>query len=114
MPAHTANEEALFAPIVAVFAKDARVELPARGDGAVAKTFGARGLKVGGKVFAMMSGGKLVVKLPKDRVAALVAGKKGEPFVLGPRVMKEWVAIPVRAKASWRALAEEARAFVSG
>ncbi len=35
--------------------------------------FGSTALKVNGSIFAMLVGGRLVVKLPKDRVAGLIA-----------------------------------------
>lgn len=81
---------------------------------AKAKMFGSQGLKVGGKVFAMVVKGKLVVKLPEGRVAALIASGKGERFDPGHgRPMKEWVAVERRAEREWRGLVEEARDFVA-
>jgi hypothetical protein len=109
MPA--ATDEVTFAPIIAAFADDARVDAPS---GAPKNKFGSKGLKANGQIFAMMSKGRLVVKLPQARVAALVAAKKGEPYVLGARTMKEWLAIPAGASRTWRALAAEALAFVAG
>lgn len=44
------------------------------------KMFGSSGLKVGGKVFAMLVKGKFVVKLSKERVNALVTSGDGEYF----------------------------------
>ena len=67
------------------------------------------GLRVGGKIFAMEVDGRLVVKLPAQRVAALTdAGAK--PFVIGKRTMREWVS--VEPGDNWNALAREALAFV--
>jgi hypothetical protein len=109
--------EARFAAVVAAFADDPRVEAPLPEDAATAEgknKFGSRGLKVDGKVFAMPSKGRLVVKLPHARVAELVTAKKGETYVLGARAMKEWVAVSEGTTASWRALAREARDFVVG
>lgn len=76
--------------------------------------FGSPGLKVRGKVFAMLVKGKLVVKLSRARVDGLVASGTGEYFDPGHgRLMKEWVAIGLAAKKEWTALAREARDFVS-
>ena len=66
-----------------------------------------------GKLFALFTQGTLVVKLPKDRVAALVAKGDGKPFDPGHgRLMKEWLTV-VSPKLSWSALAKEAHAFVA-
>jgi TfoX/Sxy family transcriptional regulator of competence genes len=74
----------------------------------------SEGLRINGKVFAMLVKGELVVKLRKDRVAELTASEVGHPFDPGHgRLMKEWVSIPSSASRRWRALVEEARAFVS-
>jgi TfoX/Sxy family transcriptional regulator of competence genes len=79
-----------------------------------ARKFGSNGLKVGGKLFALFTQGTLVVKLPRDRVAAFVASGVGRPFDPGHgRLMKEWLTV-TSAKASWFDLAKEAHSFVSG
>ena len=109
--------DARFATVVRAFAGDPRVEAPLDDDASAAEAkgkFGSRGLRVDGKVFAMPSKGRLVVKLPRARVEALVAAKQGQRFVLGARARKEWVAIPESTPAAWRALALEARKFVGG
>ena len=81
---------------------------------ATAKMFGALGLGVGGKYFAMFYRGKLVVKLPRPRVEALVTQGYGERFDPGHgRVMKEWVALGLEPEVDWKALADEARQFVA-
>jgi TfoX N-terminal domain len=75
--------------------------------------FGSSGLKVGGKIFAMLVKGELVVKLPRDRVQQLVADGSGVQFDPGHgRVMREWVAVPASDPDQWIRLAEEARAYV--
>ena len=75
--------------------------------------FGASGLKVDGRIFAMVSRGQLVFKLPKPRVAELAAAGLGTPFDPGHgRLMKEWIALDPGAPADWRGLAGEALAFV--
>jgi|CZKU01.1.fsa_nt_gi hypothetical protein len=76
------------------------------------RKFGSNGLKVNGKLFALFTQGTLVVKLPKDRVAELVASRVGKPFDSGHgRLMKEWLAV-TSAKVSWVELAKEAFDFV--
>jgi hypothetical protein len=75
--------------------------------------FGSSALKVNCKIFAMLNAGRLVVKLPRDRVQELVADDVGEPFDTGGgRVMKEWVALKPSTEADWLAAAREARDFV--
>jgi hypothetical protein len=44
------------------------------------KGFGSSALKVQGKIFAMLVRGRLVVKLPRQRVDALVASGGGERY----------------------------------
>jgi hypothetical protein len=87
-----------------------------RGDAAVSegRMFGSPGLKLGGKVFALLVKERLAVKLPAERVAALVAAGDGVPFDPGHgRVMREWVAVPAGSDADWLALALEAKAFIA-
>jgi len=80
----------------------------------VSKMFGAPGLKIGGKYFAMFYKGKLVVKLPNERVAALVASRDGEFFDPGHgRMMKEWLSVGPQARVQWLGLVKEARDFVA-
>lgn len=72
------------------------------------------GLRVGGKIFATLGRGELVVKLPRERVDQLVksgAGARFDPRHDG-RLMKEWVTIPPRRRRDWEQLAGEALRFV--
>lgn len=79
-----------------------------------AKVFGAPGLKVRGKVFACLIKDDLVIKLPRERVEAMIDAGDGHPFDPGMgRIMKEWIAIPPGNGDRWLAMAEEARDFVS-
>lgn len=57
--------------------------------------------------------GDAILKLPRERVAALIAEGVGRPFGPGGRVFKEWVMIPRTHEDRWRALLDEARAFAS-
>ena len=77
------------------------------------RRFGSQALKVNGSIFAMVTGGRLVVKLPRDRVDTLVEEATGAPFDSGKgRPMKEWLAVTAGDDATWLALAQEALAFV--
>ena len=97
-----------FKKVISAFSKDGRVSV---GDG---KGFGSGGLKVDGKLFALVdSGGRFVAKLPKQRVSELLAQGKGDTWDAGRgRVMREWVSL--RANIDWVAVAREARRFVGG
>ena len=78
------------------------------------RRFGSSALTVDGAIFAMAVSGALVLKLPRDRVAALVADGAGSPFANGSgRPMREWVALGDDAAADLP-LAREALAFVGG
>jgi hypothetical protein len=71
------------------------------------------GLRVGGKIFAMLVRGELVVKLPRDRVDELVDAGVAVRFDAGKgRPMREWASVGPGASRRWRGLVEEARAFV--
>ena len=75
--------------------------------------FGSKGLMFHGRLFAMAPRGRLVVKLPPERVAALVAEEVGIPFDANKGVpMKAWLAIDPAHEGRWTELAEEALAYV--
>jgi TfoX/Sxy family transcriptional regulator of competence genes len=79
------------------------------------KKFGSSGLRIHNKIFAMLVKGKLVVKLPKHRVDALIASGDGDRY--DPRhdgrLMKEWVSIEPTSEEEWLPLAREAMEFVA-
>ena len=77
--------------------------------------FGASpGLRIAGRIFAMLIQGSLVVKLPAARVDELLTSGVGQPFDAGRgRPMREWVTIPESSLGEWRPLTAEAFAFVS-
>ena len=90
--------------IAKAYASDTRVTM--------GKSFSSIGLRVDGKIFAMVVRDRLVVKLPKARVDALVASGVAERFEPGPgRVMKEW-AVFAGTKPSWASLARESFEYV--
>lgn len=76
----------------------------------------SRCLRVKGEFMAMPEyrTGDLIVKLPADRVAALVEDRSGRPFAPAGRVFSEWVQIPGRDGRQWEALLDEAFDFASG
>jgi hypothetical protein len=91
-----------FAPVMKAFAGDPKVSF-----GMMVSSFG---LKVNGKIFAMMVRGKFVAKLPKARVDAIVATGVGENFDPGHgRLMKEWVANRIRKRGLDRSGARSVR-----
>ena len=106
------GSEAAFERLAAALSKDPRVDAP---EVAKAKGFGTKGLKVARKMFAFGSKGRLVLKLPQDRVDELVSARKGRRFEPSPgRVMKEWIAIEPAASADWTRLAREALDAAAG
>lgn len=79
-----------------------------------ARMFGSTCLKVSGKVFAVAYKGRLVLKLPADRVAGLVKSGRGVLFDPGHgRTSKEWVSVAPESKDAWLKLATDAREFVA-
>ena len=71
------------------------------------------GLRVSGKIFAMLVRDELVVKLSKDRVDELVDAGAARRFDAGKgRPMREWASVAASASRRWKALVEEARTFV--
>ncbi len=78
------------------------------------RKFGSNALKVNNKIFAMLRQDRLVVKLPGQRVEALVGTGHGERMVSGGgRVMKEWLVLDKASGEDWTALAREACEFVA-
>jgi hypothetical protein len=76
--------------------------------------FGSDALTVNGRIFAMVTRGQLVLKLPTDRVSALIEAGDGLPFDGGKgRPMKERVVLTPTSSRHWLALAEEACSFAS-
>ena len=91
----------------------------ARGDVSLGKMMSSHGLRVGdrGRYYALVSRGRLVLKLPAARAAGLVATGEAVPFEPSPgRLMREWVAFepsppPADDHSRWRDLMDDARAY---
>ena len=96
-----------FAALITEFTKRPRVTYGGWG-------FGARGLRVDGRIFAMLdSKGRFVVKVPRIRADALLARGQAVHFEPVPgRPMKEWLVVTGR-RPSWLALAREAYEYVA-
>jgi TfoX/Sxy family transcriptional regulator of competence genes len=107
-----APEERYAAIVQQIVAEDPEVSA----DSVTAKRmFGMNGgMKIAGKLFAFLAKGRIIIKLPKQRVDALIAAGHGEPCVMGRgRVMKEWVVVPPDFQDEWPALIGEAKDFVA-
>lgn len=76
---------------------------------------GTRCLRVAGEFLAMVfhKTDQLIVKLPRDRVAEVIAAGHGMEFKPAGRVFKEWVAVTDLDEDLWRGLLEEGREFVA-
>lgn len=108
------NPEAEFVLIVARLRNKPGVTPPSDREGTRRK-FGSNGLRINGRVFAMLSAEKrLIVKLPRERVDALVKAGEGERYDprRNGRVMREWILMKPSSKANWLQLAREALDFV--
>lgn len=82
------------------------------GDVTAGTMFGSRGLRTGRKFFAVWWHEQLVVKLPPDRLTALVQAGEGSPFEpMEGRRMNGWILLGESAE--WAPLVEEARAYVA-
>jgi YjbR len=73
----------------------------------------SRGLRVGGRIFAIFGTNELTVKLPRVRVDALVDADLGVRFDPGHgRIMREWLTVPDRHADAWDGLVDEAYRYV--
>jgi hypothetical protein len=74
--------------------------------------FGRSALRFQGKIFAMHVRGALVVKLPAERVEALVRGGEGAHFDANKGTpMREWLSLDPASSLPWLPLATEALDF---
>lgn len=102
----SADVSGRFDELIARFLPEAQVTI---GTG-----FGSsRGLRVGGKIFAIFGERELTVKLPRARVDELVDAGIGARFDPGHgRLMREWLTVSTRHAAEWERLADDALRFV--
>lgn len=81
---------------------------PPRGGGG----FGRSALRFQSKIFAMLVRGRLVVKLPAERVDELIAAGEGVHFDANKGTpMREWLSLDPDSARPWLALATEALDF---
>jgi hypothetical protein len=74
--------------------------------------FGRSALRFQGKIFAMFVRGRLVVKLPAERVEALIAAGEGLHFDANKGTpMREWLSVDPAGDRPWLPLATEALDF---
>lgn len=74
--------------------------------------FGRGAMRYRRKIFAMLVRGRLVLKLPRQRVDDLVAAGHGQRFDANKGTpMKEWFTLDPRSGLAWSALAREALDF---
>ena len=77
--------------------------------------FGRSALRFHGKIFAMHVRGRLVVKLPAERVTALIAAGEGVHFDANKGIpMREWLSLDPDSGQPWLPLATEALDFARG
>jgi hypothetical protein len=75
---------------------------------------GSPGVRVGGRIFAMLVRRRLVVKLPAARCQELSEAGRAVPLTIGKRTMREWVELTDGDPQTWRDAAAEAYAYVGG
>lgn len=83
---------------------------PAIGHGTI---MGHPCIRLAGQFVACLerNGTSLVLKLPAERVTALIAAGTGLPFAPTGNPMREWVSVPDPDRELWQALLAEAVAF---
>lgn len=108
-----ADPVALDGPAEKAFESLAKAQL-ARAGITSARMFGSTALKVGGKVFAVLYKGRLVLKLSEEEVATIVRAKEGVLFDPGHgRTSPTWVSLDPATIKKWPTWTDRAKAYVS-
>lgn len=91
---------------------------PLLGESAVTRStmMGLPCLRLDGRFFASLDRRTqaLLIKLPAERVQALIVAGHAEPFAPAGRVFREWAALPRPDPRRWRMLLNEAKQFAAG
>lgn len=96
---------AVFDPIAAGYLERADVDM--------GRMFASEGLRVRGKIFALVSfDGELMLKLPAARTDALVAAGDAVRVEMAGRSMREWVFVPLARPDLWDGLMAEAFTYL--
>jgi len=103
----TPTPEAIFTSVQRSFAGRLDVKLVSGPDDAPL-------LKAAGESFAMLHGGKLVVRLHPMRCAELAEAGKGQLFVLDGKELEDWFAVEGIDAAEWTAHTMEGLAWAKG
>jgi hypothetical protein len=107
------SAEIRFAELVEHFAATPGVTGPGEDADGARRGFGSDALKINGSIFAMITRGHLVLKLPATRVRELIEAGDGAPFDAGKgRPLREWVVVAAEDPVTWQELAGEALRFV--
>jgi len=86
-----------------------------RPDVTIGRALSNMGLMTGGKLFAFIKDGGLVLKLPAARIDALIESHGADRFERGQGTpMREWIVMPASTSADWPDLVREACDFVAG
>jgi TfoX/Sxy family transcriptional regulator of competence genes len=115
-PVRSSDDEWRVAALMHTFRSDPKLvavieEIDADTKAKRSAKLGLHGLTVNGRLFARFTRGTLVVKLPKERVVALVAARIGEHCDPGRGRLMKWLKV-TSPKASWIDLAKESLDFV--
>lgn len=76
--------------------------------------FGRSAVRFNGKIFVMFVRGRLVLKLPEDRVDDMIATGHGVRFDANKGTpMREWLSLDPASEQPWLPLAREALSYAS-
>jgi hypothetical protein len=94
---------------------DALVGLPGVTPPTSTRGFGRSAVRFYGKIFVMFVRGRLVLKLPEERVSELVGSGQGIRFDANKGTpMREWLSLDPDCEVGWLPLAREALSFAGG